>query len=250
MPLSPLSFLERTAAVYPDHTSAVYEGRVFTWAETYQRCRRFASYLARPRHRQRRYGGGDAAEHPGDERGAFCGPDGRRGAQRAQHPARCRLHRLPARSWRRQNHPGRSGIFRRDRGGADADEGTEAVRHRCRRRGLRRGQTHRRDRIRGRAVARRSRLRRSAAAGRMGRHCAQLYLGHHRQSQGRGDPPPRRLSQRRQQHPRRQSRPASGLSLDPADVSLQRLVLSLDHRGGSRHQCLPAQGRSDARSSS
>jgi fatty-acyl-CoA synthase len=47
VPLSPLSFLERSAAVYPDLTSTVYEGRVFTWAETWQRCRRFASYLAK-----------------------------------------------------------------------------------------------------------------------------------------------------------------------------------------------------------
>ena len=46
VPLTPLSFLARTAAVYPDHTSAVYEGRVFTWAQTYGRCRRFASFLA------------------------------------------------------------------------------------------------------------------------------------------------------------------------------------------------------------
>jgi fatty-acyl-CoA synthase len=44
--LSPLSFLARTAAVYPNHVSAVYEGRSYTWSETYQRCRRFASYLA------------------------------------------------------------------------------------------------------------------------------------------------------------------------------------------------------------
>jgi fatty-acyl-CoA synthase len=46
VPLTPLSFLARTAAVYPDHTSTVYDGRVFTWAETYARCRRFASFLA------------------------------------------------------------------------------------------------------------------------------------------------------------------------------------------------------------
>jgi fatty-acyl-CoA synthase len=45
--LTPLSFLTRTATVYPDHTSTIYEGRVFTWAQTYARCRRFASYLAR-----------------------------------------------------------------------------------------------------------------------------------------------------------------------------------------------------------
>jgi fatty-acyl-CoA synthase len=47
VPLSPLSFIARSAAVYPNLPSAVYEGRVFTWAETYERCRRFASYLAR-----------------------------------------------------------------------------------------------------------------------------------------------------------------------------------------------------------
>src|SRR5919201_2439577 len=46
VPLTPLSFLARSAAVYPDHVSTVYEGRSFTWAETYVRCRRFASYLA------------------------------------------------------------------------------------------------------------------------------------------------------------------------------------------------------------
>ena len=46
VPLTPLSFLERSAAVYPDHTSAVYEGRSFTWSQTHARCRRFASYLA------------------------------------------------------------------------------------------------------------------------------------------------------------------------------------------------------------
>src|SRR5690349_12457796 len=46
VPLTPLSFLARSAAVYPNHLSAVYEGRRFTWAETYARCRRFASYLA------------------------------------------------------------------------------------------------------------------------------------------------------------------------------------------------------------
>src|SRR5579863_9635241 len=45
--LTPLSFLARSAAVYPDHVSTVYEGRVFTWSQTHARCRRFASWLAR-----------------------------------------------------------------------------------------------------------------------------------------------------------------------------------------------------------
>ena len=44
--LTPLSFLARTAAIYPSHLSAVYEGRTFTWSQTYARCRRFASFLA------------------------------------------------------------------------------------------------------------------------------------------------------------------------------------------------------------
>ncbi|WP_299666801.1 acyl-CoA synthetase [uncultured Ruegeria sp.] len=45
-PLSPLSYLERTAAVYPDYASVVYGDRRNTWAETYARCRRLASALA------------------------------------------------------------------------------------------------------------------------------------------------------------------------------------------------------------
>ena len=47
LPLTPLSFLSRTAAVYPDLTSTIYEDRSFTWAQTYDRCKRFASYLSR-----------------------------------------------------------------------------------------------------------------------------------------------------------------------------------------------------------
>src|ERR1700687_4820917 len=46
VPLTPLSFLARTAAVYPDHISTVYEDRRFTWSETSQRSWRFASFLA------------------------------------------------------------------------------------------------------------------------------------------------------------------------------------------------------------
>ena len=46
VPLTPLSFIARSAAVYPDLVSTVYEGRSFTWAETYARCRSFASFLA------------------------------------------------------------------------------------------------------------------------------------------------------------------------------------------------------------
>lgn len=45
--LSPISFLQRAAAVYPMHHAAVYEGRTLTWAQTLDRCTRFASWLAK-----------------------------------------------------------------------------------------------------------------------------------------------------------------------------------------------------------
>src|SRR6202165_3637670 len=46
VPLTPLSFLARTAAIYTDHTSTGYEAHVHTGAQTDARCRRFASFLA------------------------------------------------------------------------------------------------------------------------------------------------------------------------------------------------------------
>ena len=46
VPLSPLSYLERTAHVYPDRISVIHGARRFTWRETYARCRRLASALA------------------------------------------------------------------------------------------------------------------------------------------------------------------------------------------------------------
>ncbi len=45
VPLSPLAFLERTAAVYPTRTSVIHGPRRYTWAETQARCRRLASAL-------------------------------------------------------------------------------------------------------------------------------------------------------------------------------------------------------------
>jgi len=45
-PLSPLSFIARTAAIYPDYPAVIYGDVRRTWAETYARCRRLASALA------------------------------------------------------------------------------------------------------------------------------------------------------------------------------------------------------------
>jgi fatty-acyl-CoA synthase len=46
-PLTPLAFLARTAGVYPDYPSLVHGDTRHTWAETYARCRRLASALAK-----------------------------------------------------------------------------------------------------------------------------------------------------------------------------------------------------------
>ena len=45
--LSPLSFLARSAQVYPDRLSVVHGATRYTWAQTYRRCRQLASALAR-----------------------------------------------------------------------------------------------------------------------------------------------------------------------------------------------------------
>jgi len=47
VPLSPLTFLERAAYVYPQHPSVVHGELRYTWAESYARCRRLASALQR-----------------------------------------------------------------------------------------------------------------------------------------------------------------------------------------------------------
>ena len=46
-PLTPLTFLERAAYVYPDKPAVVYGAERYTWKQTYARCRRLASALAR-----------------------------------------------------------------------------------------------------------------------------------------------------------------------------------------------------------
>ena len=46
-PLTPLTFLERAAFVYPDRLSVIHAAQRFTWKQTYARCRRLASALTR-----------------------------------------------------------------------------------------------------------------------------------------------------------------------------------------------------------
>jgi len=43
--LSPLSFIERSAFIYPKRVSVIQGGRQYTWKESYDRCRQLASAL-------------------------------------------------------------------------------------------------------------------------------------------------------------------------------------------------------------
>lgn len=47
VPLTPISFLSRTADVYPNKTSLVYEDQQYTWTQTEQRCQQLAQALQR-----------------------------------------------------------------------------------------------------------------------------------------------------------------------------------------------------------
>ncbi|HEY1506720.1 MAG TPA: acyl-CoA synthetase [Stellaceae bacterium] len=47
VPLTPLSFIERAAAVHPRQLAVVHGAQRYTWSETYARCRRLASALSR-----------------------------------------------------------------------------------------------------------------------------------------------------------------------------------------------------------
>src|SRR4051794_17854477 len=53
-PLTPLSFLERAAHVYPERVSVIHGAERYTWKSTYERSRRLASALAK-----RGFGAGD-----------------------------------------------------------------------------------------------------------------------------------------------------------------------------------------------
>jgi fatty-acyl-CoA synthase len=46
-PLTPLGFIERSASVYPERVAVIHGARRYTWKETYARCRRLASALAK-----------------------------------------------------------------------------------------------------------------------------------------------------------------------------------------------------------
>ncbi len=66
VPLTPLSFLVRSAAVYPNHVSVVYEDRSLHGRKRMSAAGALRRIL-RARASARRYGRGDAAERAGHE---------------------------------------------------------------------------------------------------------------------------------------------------------------------------------------
>jgi len=88
--------------------------------------------------------------------------------------------------------------------------------------------------LRGVSRRRRSGFRLAVACRRMASHLAELHLGHDRQPQGCGLPPPRGLSELPGQPNDLGDRQPPGVPVDAADVPLQRLVLPVDHHGLGR----------------
>ncbi len=90
VPLTPIDFIARAAEVYGDRLAVVHGEQRYTWREAYARARRLAGALKEAGIAPWRHGGGDAAEHSADGRGALRRADGGRRAQHAQHAARRR----------------------------------------------------------------------------------------------------------------------------------------------------------------
>ena len=120
VPLTPIGFLARSAAVYPNRLAVSYGDAALYLARGARTLPPARGGAGGARRRPRRYRGADGAEHPRGIRGAFRRADGRRGVERAQHPARSRHHRLHPASWRGQGADHRHRILAGRRAGAGA----------------------------------------------------------------------------------------------------------------------------------
>ncbi len=241
-PLTPLGFLERAAAVFPGHTAIIHGPLRRSYAEFYARTRRLASALAKR----------------GIKRGDSVS------AMLANTPAMLECHygvpmtqgvlntlntRLDAPIIAFSLDHAEAKVVIIDREFSKVMKEALAL---CKAKplvidyddpeysgaGERLGEIEYEDFV----AQRRSRLRLGDAGRRMGRHHAQLHQRHHRRSERRGLSPSRRASAGHGQCHHLRHAAASGLSVDAADVPLQRLVLSLDRVDRRRHACLPARG--------
>ena len=101
-PLTPLTFLERAASVFPEHTAIVHGALRRSYAEFYARSRQLASALAQHGDRAGRYGFGAAGEYTGHAGMPLRCADVRRCPAFDQHPSG-RRRSLPSSSTMRMS---------------------------------------------------------------------------------------------------------------------------------------------------
>ena len=243
-PLSPLSFIERTAEVYPQRLAVIDGDLRSTWSELYGRCRRLASALAKSG-----VGKGDTVavmlpNTPPMVEAHF-------GIPMAGAVLNAMNTRLDAQTIAFMLDHGEAKAVIVDpectavmKGYWPAQGQAPAAGRRRRRRAVHGCRRACRDhRLRGLPGRRRRRFRMEAACRRMGRDRAELHERHHGKPQGRRLQPPGGDRERDLQHSRMGHAQACRVPVDAAHVPLQRLVLSLDRRGARRRECVPAQGR-------
>ena len=248
-PLTPLTFLDWSAQVYPEHPAVVHGRRRYTWRQTAQRCRRLASALA-----DRGVGQGDtvavvAANTPEMVEAHF-------GIPMTGAVLNTINTRLDAGSVAAILDHGEADVLLTDREFSPVVG--QALARASRRPlvididdpeyggpGERLGELDYEGLLDGGDPG----FVHAQPGRRVAGDLAELHLGHHRRPQGGRLPPPRRAPQRRRQHPHVGDAAARGVPVDAADVPLQRLVLPLD--GGRRlgDERVPAAGGSPRSSS-
>ena len=244
-PLTPLSFLAWAAHVYADKTAVIHGERAFTYSELAARCRRLASALAR-----RGIGPGDTVAVMAPNVPAML--EAHYGVPMVGAVLNALNYRLDARTIAFILEHGEAKLLITDREFSPTIE--PALRMLGRRLPVididdplgEGGDAPRREGLRGVPRRGRSRVRGGAARRRVAGHLPALHLGDHGRSQGRRLSPPRRLSQRARQRADLRALAAHGLSLDAADVPLQRLDLHVGGHRGRRHARVPAPRRSGA----
>ena len=224
-PLSPISLIARTAYTYPQQLAVVHGDRRYTWEETYARSRRLASALVRAG-----IGAGDtvavmAANTPEMVEAHF-------GVPMSGGVLNTLNTRLDADAIAFMLGHGEAKVLITD------TEFAPTV-------GAALAKARDKSRWSSTSTTRSDPAARSSGAldyeaflaggdpdfdwqparRRMGGDRAQLHVGHDRQSEGRRLPSSRRVPERAVQHHRLGHAAALGLSVDPADVPLQRLVL-------------------------
>ena len=179
-PLTPLSFLARAAAVYPDQTAIIHGKRAWTYREFFARAKQLASALAK-----RGIKRGDTVAVVLPNVPAML--EAHYGVAMAGAVLNSINTRLDAAIIAFTLDHGEAKVLITDREfskvvkEALGDLQGEAAGDRLRRSGIHRSRrTARQSRIRGFSAPRRRRLRLADAERRMGRHFAELYVRHHR----------------------------------------------------------------------